>query len=57
MDRFINEGIKSFYNDKLIIVNSSTDFLDKYNNIGGMINVAKRTVKRPIQIIPKLFKL
>ncbi len=55
--KFINDGIKSFYNDKLIIVNSSTDFLDKYNNIGGMINVAKRTVKRPIQIIPKLINV
>jgi predicted nuclease of restriction endonuclease-like RecB superfamily len=55
--KFINEGIKSFYNDKLIIVNSSSDFLDKYNNIGGMINVAKRTIKRPIQIIPKLINV
>ena len=55
--KFINEGIKSFYNDKLIIVNSSSDFLDKYNNIGGMINVAKRTIKSPIQIIPKLINV
>ena len=55
--KFINEGIKSFYNDKLIVVNSATDFLDKYENIGGMLNVAKKTVKRPIQIIPKLINV
>ena len=50
-------SIKEFYNDKLIVVNSATDFLDKYENIGGMLNVAKKTVKRPIQIIPKLINV
>jgi len=55
--KFINDGIKSFFNDKLIVVNSSTDFLDKYDNVGGMLYVAKKTIKKPIQIIPKLINV
>ncbi len=50
----INYGIKTFFNDKLIVVNSATDFLDKYDNIGGILYVEKKTIKKPIKIIPKL---
>jgi len=48
--QWISEGVKSFNNDKILNVFSSTNYADKYNNIAGMLNVTKN----PIQIIPKL---
>lgn len=53
----INEGIKSYNNDKLIMVNSSINYLDKYKNLGGIIVIGKKTNNHPIQINPKLIGL
>ena len=53
----INEGIKSYNNDKLIMVNSSINYLDKYKNLGGIIVIGKKTNNYPIQINPKLIGL
>lgn len=48
--QWIGEGIKSFCNDKLLIVYSATNYMDKYNNIGGMVNITKNST----HIYPKL---
>jgi len=48
--QFINEGVKSFSNNKLLVVYSVTNFMDKYNNMGGMISINKNST----QITPKL---
>jgi protein phosphatase len=48
--QWVNEGIKSYNNDKLLTVFSATNYMDKFNNIGGMVNVTKNSS----QIIPKL---
>ena len=48
--QWISDGIKSYNNDKLVIVCSSTNYMDKYNNIGGMINITRNSQ----YIIPKL---
>jgi protein phosphatase len=46
----IGEGIKSFNNDKVLMVYSATNYMDKYNNIAGMVNITKNST----HIIPKL---
>lgn len=48
--QWISEGIKSFNNDKLLMVYSATNYMDKYNNIAGMVNITKNSS----HIIPKL---
>ena len=55
--QWIFEGIKSYNNDKIIIVYSATNYLNKFNNLGGMINIAKKTNHRPMQILPKLINV
>jgi protein phosphatase len=51
--QWIAEGIKSFNNDKLLMVYSATNYMDKYSNLGGMINITKSST----HIIPKLIDL
>jgi len=48
--QFIQEGMKSFANDKLLVVYSNTNYMDKHNNIGGIITINKNST----HIIPKL---
>lgn len=48
--QWIQEGIKTFNNDKVVIIYSATNYMDKYNNIAGMINITKK----PTVIVPKL---
>ena len=55
--QWIFEGIKSYNNDKIIIVYSATNYLNKFNNLGGMINIAKKTNHRQMQILPKLINV
>ena len=55
--QWIFEGIKTYDNEKLIIVYSATNYLNKYNNLGGMVNIAKKTTHRPLQILPKLINV
>jgi protein phosphatase len=51
--QWISDGIKSFNSDKLVIVHSSTNYMDKYGNIGGMLNITKNSQ----YIIPKLIDI
>jgi hypothetical protein len=55
--QWIFEGVKAFNNDKLIIVYSSTNYMNVENNPAGILTIAKRTVNRPMQIIPKLINV
>ena len=48
--QWIQEGIKTFNNDKVVIIYSATNYMDKYNNIAGMINITKK----PSVVVPKL---
>jgi protein phosphatase len=51
--QWIVEGIKSYNSDKLVIIHSSTNYMDKYSNIGGMLNITKNSQ----YIIPKLIDI
>ena len=55
--KFIKEGFSAYNNDKLLSVFSATNYMDKYANIGGMITIAKKTVSKPVNIIPKLINI
>jgi protein phosphatase len=44
------EGVKSFNNDKLLTVFSASNYMDKFNNLAGMVYITKNSS----QIIPKL---
>jgi protein phosphatase len=48
--QWVQDGIKLFNNDKLLTVISAANYMDKYNNIGGMVYITKNSG----QIIPKL---
>lgn len=48
--QWVGEGIKTFNNDKLIVVYSSTNYMDNRGNIGGMIAITKNSQ----YILPKL---
>jgi len=48
--QWVQEGMKTFNNDKVVIIYSATNYMDKYNNIAGMINITKK----PTMIVPKL---
>lgn len=50
---WIPEGVKAFNNEKIIIVYSSTNHMDKAGNIGGMINITKNCA----HAIPKLIDI
>ena len=48
--QFIEEGVKSFCDQKLLQVYSVTNYMDRYGNMGGMISINKNST----QIVPKL---
>lgn len=48
--QWIHEGIKTFNNEKVVVIYSATNYMDKFNNIAGMINITKK----PSMILPKL---
>jgi hypothetical protein len=52
--KFCKEGILSMNNDRLLSIFSSSNYMDKYNNYGGMIIIGKKTSNKPINIIPRL---
>ena len=52
--KFCKEGILSMNNDRLLSIFSSSNYMDKYNNYGGMIIIGKKTANKPINIIPRL---
>ena len=55
--QFVKEGFTTFNNDKLLVLFSATNYMDKYNNIGAMITIAKKTANKRLNIIPKLINL
>jgi protein phosphatase len=55
--QFVKEGFCTFNNDKLLVLFSATNYMDKYNNVGGMITIAKKTANKRLNIIPKLINL
>lgn len=55
--QFIKDGFCTYNNDKLLTIFSATNYMDKYNNIGGMITIAKKMVHKRLNIIPKLINL
>ena len=44
--QFVKEGITTYNNDRILTVFSATNYMDKYKNIGGMINIAKKRANR-----------
>jgi hypothetical protein len=52
--KFSKEGVISSNNDRLLHVFSGSNYMDKYNNLGGMIIIGKKTKNKPINIIPRL---
>ena len=55
--QFIKDGFCTFNNDKLLTLFSATNYMDKYNNIGAMITIAKKTANKRLNIIPKLINI
>ena len=51
---FVPGGFCTFNNDKLLVVFSATNYMNKMRNVGGMINIAKKNVNKKMNIIPKL---
>ena len=52
--QFVKEGVITFNNDRLLTVFSATNYMDKYKNLGGMINITKKRANKRMNIIPKL---
>ena len=52
--QFIKEGFITFDNDRLLTVFANTNYIDKYRNIGDMINIAKKRANKRMNKIPKL---
>ena len=52
--KFSKEGVISSNNDRLLHVFSGSNYMDKYNNLGGMVIIGKKTKNKPINIIPRL---
>ena len=55
--QFVKEGFCTFNNDKLLVLFSATNYMDKCNNIGAMITIAKKTANKRLNIIPKLINV
>ena len=55
--QFVKEGFTTFNNDRLLTVFSATNYMDKYENIGGMITIAKKMANKRMNIIPKLINI
>ena len=52
--QFVYGGFCTFNNDKLIVVFSATNYMNEYNNTGGMITIAKKNKNKRMNILPKL---
>ncbi len=55
--QFIKDGFCTFNDDKLLTLFSATNYMDKYNNNGAMITIAKKTANKRLNIIPKLINI
>ena len=47
-------GFCTFNEDKLLVVFSATNYMNKCGNIGGIITIPKKNANRRMNIIPKL---
>ena len=52
--KFSKEGVISSNNDRLLHVFSGSNYLDKYNNLGGMVIIGKKNKNKPINVLPRL---
>ena len=55
--QFVKGGFTTFNNDRLLIVFSATNYMNKCGNVGGMITIAKKNANKRMNIIPKLITL
>ena len=55
--QYVKGGFTTFNNDRILIVFSATNYMDKCGNVGGMITIAKKTANKRMNIIPKLINL
>ena len=55
--QFVEGGFTTFNNDRLLIVFSATNYMNKCGNVGGMITIAKKNANKRMNIIPKLITL
>ena len=52
--QFVKGGFTTFNNDRILIVFSATNYMNKCGNVGGMITIAKKNANKRMNIIPKL---
>ena len=52
--QFVPGGFCTFNNDKLLIVFSATNYMNLYENVGGMITIPKKNAYKRMNILPKL---
>ena len=55
--QFVKGGFTTFNNDKILILFSATNYMDKCGNVGAMITIAKKNANKRMNIIPKLITL
>ena len=53
-NQFIKEGFCTFNDDKVLMLFSASNYMDKLENIGGMIIIGKKTANKRMNIVPKL---
>ena len=52
--QFAPGGFCTFNDDKLLVVFSATNYMNKSGNLGGIIIIPKKNVNKRMNIIPKL---
>ena len=52
--QFVQGGFCTFNNDKILIVFSATNYMNQYENVGGMITIPKKNAYKRMNILPKL---
>ena len=52
--QFVKGGFTTFNNDKILILFSATNYMNKLGNVGAMITIAKKNSYKRMNIIPKL---
>ena len=52
--QFIKEGVTTYNNDRLLTVFSATNYMNQYENVGGMITIQKKNAYKRMNILPKL---
>ena len=55
--QFVKGGFTTFNNDRLLIIFSATNYMNKCGNVGAMITIGKKNANKRMNIIPKLITL